>query len=141
VAELWLGGVKISDDVIIEFKVNFEHFNQAMSYATRVLVDFEDVVRCEEHCKCGLWRCTGTNPHAPRFGPFHVYPQHPCDDLADPRAALDRAAEEADPDRPTSLEEFYHRLGIGASPSTLPESDEKESAPTDDHDSATPKST
>lgn len=61
---------------------------------------------CQELCACETYKCRAvSDPHPKGFGPFHVFPAHPCAMLADPTGALDEASESSallDDDHTTS---------------------------------------
>lgn len=70
VKDLTLNGLRLAS-VTIEFKLNADDFEDVLAKLTEG--------QCKELCRgCGVFRCIGDDPHAERFGPFHVFPQHDC---------------------------------------------------------------
>lgn len=87
--DLYFGDVKLNgvESVEIELKVDTIQFNKAIRGIFPK--------GCNETCRCGTYGCVSPeDPHPERFGPFHVYPEHLCEDLQDPETALDSALDE-----------------------------------------------
>lgn len=143
-------------ELTVEIKTVAGAFRRSAELTGKLLMDgtFDDLAKiftqnaealCPERCECLLYQCQGEDPHEKAFGPFHVYPQHPCKDLADPLSALLDAPEPEgryrtilDEPEPTSAEEFYHSLGISAERRRVPDNVSKGSIPTDDRGTAIP---
>ena len=65
-----IGGVK---DIAVTITIDTTQFDKSMNAVAELMNEG----RCPELCRvCGTERCIGDDPHAERFGPFHVFRQH-----------------------------------------------------------------
>jgi hypothetical protein len=63
-----------ADDITVDLTLDTSAFQKDMD-AVNALMGRDTA--CPEMCQvCNVVQCLGDDPHAERFGPFHVFPEH-----------------------------------------------------------------